>query len=389
MTAESIVRDGGTGRLFPRLAPLFVTMAVGFLAVSMPLPALPLHVRGLGYGTAVAGLAVGIQSLATILTRPGAGRMVDARGPKATLLRGLVASSGAGWLYLASLAVRQPLPSLLVLLTGRVVLGAGESLLITGVLSWAIARAGAGRAGRAMAWNGMAQYGALALGAPVGFRLYEAFGLVPVAACTAVLPLLTLAVVAPLVPTAPSGGRRMPLRTVAARIWGPGLGLMLAGIGFAAVATFASLDFAERGWPGAGYALFAYGACFVGMRAVAGGLPDRLGGAPVAAGSLAIEAAGQLLLWGAPGPTVALVGAALTGAGCSLIFPALGVEAFGRVPPEQRGIAVGVFAAFQDLAIGTTGPVLGTVAAGSGPSAVFLVGALAAAAGAAGVVRLR
>jgi MFS family permease len=68
------------------------------------------------------------------------------------------------------LAVQQPVPSLLVLLAGRLVLGAGESLLITGVLSWAIMRAGASRAGRAMAWNGMAQYGALALGAPAGQR---------------------------------------------------------------------------------------------------------------------------------------------------------------------------------------------------------------------------
>ncbi len=102
-----------------------------------------------------------------------------------------------------------------------------------------------------------------------------------------------------------------------------------------------------------------------------------------------MEAAGQLLLWGAPSPAFALVGAALTGGGCSLVFPSLGVEAFRRVPPEQRGIAVGIFAAFQDLAIGATGPLLGTVAAESGSSAVFLVGALAATAGAVAAARLR
>ena len=45
---------------------------------------------------AIAGLPVGIQSLATILTRPYAGRMVDRRGAKATLMRGLAISAGAG-----------------------------------------------------------------------------------------------------------------------------------------------------------------------------------------------------------------------------------------------------------------------------------------------------
>jgi hypothetical protein len=56
----------------------------------------------------------------------------------------------------------------------------------------------------------------------------------------------------------------------------------------------------------------------------------------------------------------------------------LGVEAFRRVPPEGRGIAVGAFAGFQDVAIGLTGPLLGSVAAASAPGTAFLVGGLAA-----------
>lgn len=374
--------EADEGLLRP-LGPLLAATFLGFLTVSVPLPVLPLHVHGtLGFGTAVAGLSVGIQSFATILTRTYAGRMVDRRGAKATLVRGLAISAGAGLIYLASVSFAlSPVASLLTLLAGRLVLGAGESLLITGVLSWAIIRAGIGRSGHAMSWNGMAQYGALAAGAPLGFALYQAHGFQAVAWAALLLPIVALAVVLSLQPAPAPGGARLPLLGVVGRIWNPGVALMLAGIGFASVSTFASLDFAAHGWGGAGFALLAYGLCFVAVRTVAGGLPDKLEGRIVAAQSMAVGTVGQGLLWFAPHPLVALIGAGLTGTGCSLVFPALGVEAVRRVPAESRGIALGAFSAFQDLAIGLTGPVLGALAAVSGPSSVFLIGAAAAAVG--------
>ncbi len=376
--------------LFPRIAPLFAAMFLGFLTVSLPLPALPLHVtRTLGYGTAIAGLTIGIQSLATLLTRAYSGRMVDALGSKATLVRGLAVCSGAGWLYILSGTMPTRWVSLAVLLAGRVTLGIGESLLITGVVSWGMSRAGPGRAGAAMSWNGMAQYGSLAAGAPLGFAMFHAAGFTAVSVATALLPLVALGAVLPLAPVPAAGGTRLPVTDVLGRIWRPGLGLTMSGIGFAAVSTFASLDFADRGWDGAGFPLLAYGVCFVLVRIVAGNLPDRFGGATVAALSMTVEALGQILLWLAPEPTLAFVGAGLTGLGCSLVFPSLGVEAFRRIPPESQGIAIGAFAGFQDVAIGLTGPLLGGVAAAFQPASVFLIGTLAAVVGALIASRLR
>lgn len=355
-------------------------MFCGFMTICVPLPVLPLHVhQTLGFGTAIAGLTIGIQSFATIVTRPYAGRMVDGAGAKLTLVRGLVVSAGAGIAYLLSISLGlSPGPSLLVLLAGRLVLGIGESMLITGVLNWAVIRAGPGRSGQAMSWNGMAQYLALAAGAPIGFAIYRADGFGAVAWSATLLPAVALAVVLPLEAAPILGGTRLPLLAVVGQIWRPGLALMLAGIGFASVSTFASLDFAAQRWDGAGYALLCFGLCFGALRLVAGGLPDRLGGRKVAAMTMGVEAVAQVLLWTAPSPAVAFLGAGLTGAGCSLVFPALGVEAVRRVAPENRGVALGAFSAFQDLAIGSTGPVLGSLAALLGPPVVFLVGSVAA-----------
>mgnify|MGYP002720381306 FL=1 len=151
--------------------------------------------------------------------------------------------------------------------------------------------------------------------------------------------------------------------------------LALATVPYAAMAAFLTLNYAAHGWPHAGTALLAFSVAYVLVRLVGSGLPDRLGARTVAVGSLALELAGQLLIWLAPVPAVALLGATLTGLGFSLVFPSMGVLATQSVPPEQRGRAVGNFIAFADIALGVTGPVVGLVTQWLGIRAAFLVGA--------------
>lgn len=107
-------------------------------------------------------------------------------------------------------------------------------------------------------------------------------------------------------------------------------------------------------------------------------LLERWGARRLVFASLVVEAAGQLLLWTAPAPLPAILGSLLTGAGCSMIYPAMGAEVVGLVPVALRGTAMGAFSAFQDVAYGATGPLAGLAADHFGQPVVFLVGAVAA-----------
>jgi MFS family permease len=139
--------------------------------------------------------------------------------------------------------------------------------------------------------------------------------------------------------------------------------------------------FLHRNWSHAGLGLTAFGSGFVLVRLLCGHLPDRVGGLPVAIGSLAIEAIGQVLIWRAHDPSLAFTGAFLTGIGCSMVFPSMGREIVHLLEPHLRGTALGGFAAFQDLAYGLTGPLAGLLADRAGYGSVFLIGGGAAAVG--------
>jgi predicted MFS family arabinose efflux permease len=133
----------------------------------------------------------------------------------------------------------------------------------------------------------------------------------------------------------------------------------------------------------------AFGIGFIFVRLVLGHLPDKMSGYRVAFWSLVVEMIGQAMLWIAPYEIVALAGALVTGLGCALVFPALGVETLKRVLPANRGSAMGAFVAFLDIAYGISGPTAGIVAGHFGYAAVYLFGAVCALIGAALVLTAR
>nr|WP_184417373.1 arabinose transporter [Rhodanobacter sp. MP7CTX1] len=385
-------RPQGAPTHLSRPAPgIIAALFCGYLSVGLPLPVMPLFIHEkLDFSNFIVGLVIGIQFLAAVLTRGYAGRLTDHYGGKRSALQGAVVCALGGLLYLiAAMRGLSPATSLAVVIVGRLVAGFGESQFVTGCVSWSIASVGPQRAGMSMSWTGIAMFAALAIGAPIGMALYQNYGLQTAMIACIVAPLTAAVIAFRERSYSSSAGQRLPFYRVVGQIWREGLGLMLQGVGLSGLTAFASLYFAARTWSNAGWVMTAFGIGFIFVRLVLGHLPDKMSGYRVAFWSLVVEMIGQTMLWIAPYEVVALAGALVTGLGCALVFPALGVETLKRVLPANRGSAMGAFVAFLDIAYGISGPTAGIVAGHFGYAAVYLFGAACALTGAGLVLTAR
>lgn len=360
------------------LLPIMAAVLAGFLVIGAALPVLPLHVnRDLGFGTFMVGLVAGAQFAASLATRIWSGSYSDANGGKRSVVAGLVTAAVAGLLYLLSLAFEgSPVLSVAILLAGRAVLGGAESFIITGGVSWGLAMVDANHAGKVIAWVGTAMFAALALGGPFGTMLFASHGFAAIGLITTLLPLLVLIFLlrAPNPPRLSARTKRA-FGSVIGAVWLPGLGAALSSVGYCAILAFSSLLYADRGWQPVWLAFTTFGTALIAARIFFGHLPDRFGGAKVAILFVLVQSAGLVLMGLGRSAVTASLGAALAGLGYSLVYPGLGVEAVRDTSPENRGLAMGIYTVFLDIAMAIGSPALGWVADWNGLSTVFIVSA--------------
>lgn len=357
----------------PRLAfaGIWLVTMLGMVAVGATLPVLPDYIRGeLGEGDFAVGIAIGAFAVTGLLCRPLAGQLADLHGRRPTVLAGISLTALSG----ALLFVSAGLPGVIL---SRLVLGSGEGSVFTAGSAWVVDMSPRERRGRQIGLYGLAIWTGLTLGPPIGVFLQRAGGYDTVWAFAAAAPLLGTLIAARL----PElhhvrATERGPLVTREAI--GPGLGLSLGIVGYAAVASFIVLHLDARGIDHGAEVFTAFAAMVVLTRLRAGHLPDRIGAARCAIGCAVVETGGLLLIATAGSLAQAIAGALAMGAAFSLLYPSLSLLVIERVPVDRRGAALGTFTACFDLGMGTGAPIVGAAAAIAGYPAAFVLGAISA-----------
>lgn len=360
------------------LTPILIAVFAGFLVTGLALPVLPLHVNDdLGFGPVVIGIVAGAQFAAAVASRILAGTIVDRRGGKTAVLIGIAAAVLSGLLYLLSqMAMGTALVSLVVLILGRAVLGGAESLIITGGIGWGLSLVDERQAGKVISWVGTAMFVALAIGGPLGSVLYAHFGFAAIGVATMVLPMLAAFPLIKMAGNKPaSTARPGGWKDVAGFVLLPGFGVAFSSMGYGAVFSFSSLYLSSNRWQPVWLAFSAFSLALIVVRLVASDWSDRYGGSRVAFWSVLVQALGLVVMAIAPNVATVTAGAAISGAGYALVFPALGAEAVRDAPASSRGLAMGLYTVFVDVAMAVGGPLMGWIAGMSDLATAYLASA--------------
>jgi MFS family permease len=349
-----------------------------YAALGAVVRVVPSYVGGtLGHGSVAVGVAVGAPALTAVVSRPLSGREADRRGTRLVVITGAV--------VMALGALPMFIPDLGAFLASRLVVGAGEGAMMSASVLWLLRLAGPERRGRALGHIGLANY----VGLTVGPLLADALGTgghpTRVFWAAAVLPLLPLPLVVRLPEGAGDSRDRAPLRAVLRIVLGPGAGLLLVNIGYAALLAFGSAAVADAKV----LVLPLYAVTVIAVRTLAAGVPDHLGGRRMLILAAPTAALGLLIVATAPALPPALAGVIVLGIGQGFAVPALGLLALERVPEEQQGAASGAFFAWFDLGVAIGGPLAGTAAAVGGGDAALTVAAAAVGCAAPVALRLR
>lgn len=347
---------------------------IGYFIIGLSLSVLPIFIsKSLGYSLLVAGIVISLQYISTFFLRAYSGKVIDGKGPKPAVLFSMIGFSLTGiFLILAYYFKFSPILSLAFLVITRLLTGCAEGMVGASPINWAIMALGEKHTAKIISYNGVACYGALAIGASLGIVIEQKFGLYGIGILSIILGIIGFF----FAKTKENKTNTNPQENqsfwkVLGKVAPFGVCLALGGIGFASISTFITLYYNFFHWNNGALCLSIFGALFVAGRLVFSNVINNYGGIKVAIACLFVETIGLLIIAFATNAQMALVGAGVTGLGFSLIFPALGVMAIKSVSPSSQGSALAGYGLFIDISLGVAGPIIGSVADFFGMQFIF------------------
>lgn len=348
---------------------------IGYFIIGLSLSVLPIFIsKGLGFSMLVAGIVISLQYVMTFLMRAYSGKIIDSKGPKPAVLISMLGFAFTGLVLMMAYYFRfSPVISLLFLIITRLFTGGAEGMVGASPINWAIMTFGEKHTAKIISYNGVACYGALALGASMGVTIvkYSNFYGLGILIMTLGLIGYFFARTKENRTGKQSEEKQKSFWNVLGKVAPFGLCLAMGGLGFATISTFITLYYDYYHWQNGAMCLSIFGILFVAGRLVFNNAINRFGGINVAIASLAVEALGLTVIALSYHPYFVLVGAGITGLGFSLIFPALGVIAMKTVPSSNQGSALAGYGLFIDISLGITGPLIGGVADAFGLPYIF------------------
>ncbi|SDG07219.1 MFS transporter [Epilithonimonas hungarica] len=350
---------------------------IGYFIIGLSLSILPIFInKGLGFSMLVAGIVISLQYVMTFVMRAYSGKIIDNQGPKSAVLTSMLSFSLTGIILIVAYYFKfSPIVSLGFLVLTRLFTGSAEGMIGASPINWAIMALGEKHTAKIISYNGVACYGALALGASLGVTIIKNFSFYGLGILIFILGILGYLFART---KENMSNKRSAIEEEQKSFWNVlgkvapfGLCLALGGLGFATISTFITLYYDYYHWQNGAMCLSVFGVLFVAARLVFSNAINRFGGINVAIVSLAVEALGLTIISLSYHPYFALIGAGITGLGFSLIFPALGVMAMKTVPSSNQGSALAGYGLFIDISLGVTGPLIGGVADAFGLPYIF------------------
>jgi MFS family permease len=340
---------------WPVLIRLLAAVLIAFTGLGVVIPALPPFVLEELDGSAfLVGVAFALSGFVALLVRPYAGQFAQRWGSRRVMLVGTVVAVVCGALYATPYGLAG-------LFGARMVMGLAESAIFTAGSVWVVSISPADRRGQLVGYYGLAMWGGWTLGPLLGVTLLDLGGYPLVWGAAVVLPVLAGVVLMTMTADRPVGGP-VSRRLVPPAVVVPGIGILLAAFGYSALTGFVVLHLDAKGIADGASIIGVFGVAYVSVRIVAGRLPDRVGPGIVAAFCGVGEATGLVILGTAQTWTQAAIGAAVLGAGFTLLYPALALLVIRRSKPAEQGAALGAYTSFWDLGLGVAGLIGGAIA---------------------------